>query len=164
MKLTNLNIQSVPSGKVSSNKTIKVAIIGHPQETTTDRVISRSSLNNPLLITAIAREHDHTKFHTVINTKIYEVICPGYIPEIIFSSLINDYWEYPKPDTCLTRESIDDLDINWDYLYDGMEIKGTIKDDTFVINIFSLKKSCQKHLDKYKYKQLKEAKYKKKNK
>lgn len=152
MKLNSLTIQSVASKntKVANMPQVSNGVRTAPIETN--------------LITTIAKEHEHTKFQVEIEDKIYNVICPGYVPEIIFSSIINDYWEYPKPDTCSVHDTVDDLSIFWDYLYDGMEIKGVIKDDTFVINIPYLKKCAQKFYNQYLYKQLKEARAKKKNK
>jgi len=148
MKLTNLNIQSVG---IKSNKGITITNSNNTKSTVRTIPLDKN------IITYKAIEFEHTKFKVKVDNILYDVICLGYIPDIIFSSIINDHWEYPKPDTTSTHDTVDDLDIYWDYLYDGMEIAGIIENDTFVINIAYLKKIALKCLNNYKYKQLKEA-------
>jgi len=148
MKLANFNIQSVG---LRSTKTINTNdSTDKPKQTRTAHIDK-----NIIIYKAI--EFEHTKFKVLVDNILYDVVCPGYSPDIIFSSIVNDHWEYPKPDTTFTHDTVDDLDIYWDYLYDGMPITGTVEGDVFVINIPYLKKVALKCLNDYKYKQLKEA-------
>ena len=55
------------------------------------------------LITTRAIEFKHLKFKAVVDNILYDVIVIGYNPEIIFSSSINNYSEYPKPSTTANK-------------------------------------------------------------
>lgn len=117
----------------------------------------KKEITDKNLITTKAIEFKHTQFKCEVNNKLLNVICPNYQPEIIFSASINDYWKPMKVATT-ERDNLDDLDIYWDYLYEGMEIQGTIRDNVFIINIPSLKKNCQKLRREYVRERLLEAK------
>ena len=110
------------------------------------------------LITTRAIEFKHLKFKAVVDNILYDVIVIGYNPEIIFSSSINNYWEYPKPSTTANKEGIDELCIYWDYLYEDMEIHGTIVDGKFLIDNNSLIRDCKTFYKNYAKNQLKTLK------
>lgn len=86
------------------------------------------------LVSAKVIEFKHLKFKVFIANRLLDVIVIDYKPKIIFSAKINNYWEYPKPSVASNRDDIYDLDIYWDYLYEDLEVKGTVKDNVFVIN------------------------------
>jgi len=154
MKLTNFNIQSV------AIKSTKAVVIGDPSKGT---LKTKQPIDKNIII-AKAIEWKHTQFKVEVDNKLYDVVCPDYKPEIIFSNSLNTYWEAHKPATTANRDTVDDLDIYWDYIYEGLEIPGTIKNDKFVIHNLSLTRIVWKIYNTYVKEQLAEAKYKKKNK
>lgn len=153
MKLTNFNIQSVAS------KGTKSTLI---REGGRIKMVTEKVVVNKNLITTKAIEWKHTQFKCEVNNRLLDVVCPGYQPKIIFSAKINTYWEYPKPAITANRDTVDDLDIYWDYIYEGMEIKGIVQDRNFILDIKILERDVSKFYDIYTREQLKEAKANKK--
>ena len=114
------------------------------------------------LISAKVIEYKHLKFKVEIDNKLLDVVVINYNPKIIFSAKINDYWEYPKPATVPHKDNIYDLDIYWDYLYDDLEVKGIVKDNTFILDNNSLYKQLDLIYKEYLKQQLKELRLNKK--